>query len=58
MLILSLQKHYDEVVADCCKALENNKKYTKALFRRGKAYESLGNLTKCLEGKFHILSMW
>ena len=46
----------DKVIEDCTKALEYNDKYTKALFRRAKAYESTNNLMSCLEGKgkYHI----
>ncbi|KAG8300464.1 Mitochondrial import receptor subunit TOM70 [Homalodisca vitripennis] len=39
----------DGTVKDCTKALELNPKYTKALTRRAKAYQSLGKLSDCLE---------
>ncbi|XP_054263982.1 mitochondrial import receptor subunit TOM70-like [Macrosteles quadrilineatus] len=39
----------EEVVKDCSKALELNPKYVKACSRRAKAYQTLGQLTGCLE---------
>jgi len=39
----------EKVVNDCDKALEFNSKYTKALFRRAKACESLKRYRECLE---------
>ncbi|XP_070551403.1 mitochondrial import receptor subunit TOM70-like [Ptychodera flava] len=42
-------KNYSEVIEDCTVALELNKQYTKALFRRAKAYEKIGEKMKCLE---------
>ncbi|GFR07346.1 mitochondrial import receptor subunit TOM70 [Trichonephila clavata] len=42
-------KNYEAVVNDTTKALECNKSYLKALYRRAKAYEELGEWHKCLE---------
>ncbi|KFM58121.1 Mitochondrial import receptor subunit TOM70, partial [Stegodyphus mimosarum] len=42
-------KNFQAVINDTTKALEYNKSYVKALFRRAKAYEELGELQKCLE---------
>ncbi|XP_006823305.1 mitochondrial import receptor subunit TOM70-like [Saccoglossus kowalevskii] len=42
-------KNYKEVIEDCTCALKLNKQYTKALFRRAKAYEKMGEKMKCLE---------
>ncbi|KAH6564882.1 hypothetical protein BASA62_007653 [Batrachochytrium salamandrivorans] len=39
---------FDDVVNDCTRALEMDKKYLKALNRRATAYESLGRLTDAL----------
>jgi import receptor subunit TOM70 len=41
-------KRYEEVIADCNQAIKYNKKYTKALQRRAKAYESIGNIGEAL----------
>ena len=37
------QKNYSEVIAQCNKVIEQDAKHTKALFRRGKAYNALDN---------------
>lgn len=42
-------KNYEEVVEDCTSAIELNSKYSKALHRRAKAYESLDKKRNCLE---------
>lgn len=42
-------KNYTETINDCSKALELNKDYIKALQRRARSYEAIGNLEKCLE---------
>ncbi|KAF4528114.1 hypothetical protein B566_EDAN016595 [Ephemera danica] len=42
-------KQYAKARDDCTKALELNPKYVKALHRRSKAYENLGNLELSLE---------
>ncbi|XP_013405522.1 mitochondrial import receptor subunit TOM70 [Lingula anatina] len=42
-------KNFTEVIADCSKALEFNTRYTKAMFRRAKACEHIGDLQQCLE---------
>jgi len=39
----------EEVVKDCAAALKLNPKYTKALSRKAKAHQTLGQLTQCLE---------
>ncbi|CAG2111112.1 unnamed protein product [Medioppia subpectinata] len=41
-------KMYEEVIDDCDKAVEHNKRYIKALVRRAKAYESLGDMSSAL----------
>jgi len=40
-----------EVVQDCCRAVEMNPRYVKALFRRAKALERLDKKKECLEGE-------
>ncbi|OQR79791.1 mitochondrial import receptor subunit TOM70-like [Tropilaelaps mercedesae] len=40
---------YDNVIEDCNKALELNKRYSKAYFRRAKVWDRRGELLKCLE---------
>lgn len=42
------------MIEDCNSAIELNNKYTKALFRRAKAYEQLNRLSESLEGKNKI----
>ncbi|GBL86209.1 Mitochondrial import receptor subunit TOM70 [Araneus ventricosus] len=42
-------KNFEAVINDTSKALEYNKSYLKALYRRAKAYEELGDWQKCLE---------
>jgi len=44
-----LQKKYSAVKADCTKALELNPKYAKALLRRARALEQIGDLEAALE---------
>ncbi|XP_003742755.1 mitochondrial import receptor subunit TOM70 [Galendromus occidentalis] len=39
----------DNVLQDCTKAIELNNKYSKAYFRRAKAFEEKGELQKCVE---------
>ncbi|XP_031696733.1 mitochondrial import receptor subunit TOM70-like [Anarrhichthys ocellatus] len=43
------QMKWTEVVQDCCRAVEMNPRYVKALFRRAKALEKLDNKKECLE---------
>lgn len=43
------------MISDTSKALDLNKNYVKALYRRAKAYEEIGELEKCLEGTFQVL---
>ncbi|KAH0630545.1 hypothetical protein JD844_013706 [Phrynosoma platyrhinos] len=43
-----LQK-WKEVAQDCTKAVKLNPRYVKALFRRAKAHEKLGNKKECLQ---------
>ncbi|KAG7276296.1 hypothetical protein CRUP_015619, partial [Coryphaenoides rupestris] len=43
------QMQWAEVVQDCCRAVEMNPRYVKALFRRAKALEKLDNKKECLE---------
>ncbi len=38
------------MIQDCSQAVELNPCYVKALFRRAKALEKLGNKKECLEG--------
>ena len=42
-------KDWASVVNDCSLAIEKNPKYTKALHRRAKAYEELGEKLSCLD---------
>ncbi|XP_055939690.1 mitochondrial import receptor subunit TOM70-like [Argiope bruennichi] len=42
-------KNFEAVINDTTKAVEYNKSYLKALYRRAKAYEELGDWQKCLE---------
>ncbi|XP_015917622.1 mitochondrial import receptor subunit TOM70 [Parasteatoda tepidariorum] len=42
-------KNFEAVINDTTKALEHNKTYLKALYRRAKAYETTAQLHKCLE---------
>lgn len=42
-------KKWNQVIADCSKSLEYNNRYTKAYFRRAKAYEQTKDLLKCLD---------
>lgn len=44
-----LQKKYNAVKMDCTKAIELNPKYTKALLRRSRALEQLGELESAFE---------
>lgn len=44
-----LQKNYEGSKEDCSQALHFNPSYVKALHRRSKAYESLGQLEQSLE---------
>ncbi|KTF93416.1 hypothetical protein cypCar_00004812 [Cyprinus carpio] len=44
------QLKWTEVIQDCTQAVELNPCYIKALFRRAKALEKLGNKKECLEG--------
>ena len=48
-----LKKKTDDVINDCTEALKLNNRYTKALSRRAKAYETKGGayMFKALEGK-------
>ncbi|KAI1291950.1 Mitochondrial import receptor subunit TOM70 [Halotydeus destructor] len=41
-------KRYKEVIDDCTEAIKYNKQYTKALLRRAKAHEALGDLASAL----------
>lgn len=45
----NLQKKYSAVKEDCTKALELNPKYAKALLRRARALEQIGDLEAALE---------
>jgi len=45
----NLQKKYSAVKADCTRALELNPRYAKALLRRARALEQIGNLEAALE---------
>ncbi|XP_055382740.1 mitochondrial import receptor subunit TOM70 [Condylostylus longicornis] len=42
-------KKWNQVKADCTKSLEYNPRYTKAYFRRAKAYEATNDLLDCLD---------
>lgn len=42
-------KKWSAVISDCTKALEYNKKYEKALYRRAKAYETFKDWQNCLD---------
>ncbi|KAF2885063.1 hypothetical protein ILUMI_21118 [Ignelater luminosus] len=42
-------KKWSSVITDCTKALEQNQKYEKALFRRAKAYEAIKDWENCLD---------
>ena len=53
-MLLPFQKNYNSVIADCEKALEYNNRYTKALFRRAKAYEITKSYMECLEGMLEL----
>lgn len=44
-----MQKNYIAVKKDCTKALELNPKYAKALLRRARALEQIGDLEAALE---------
>jgi tetratricopeptide (TPR) repeat protein len=48
MLIKNSQEKKESALKDCIKAIELNPTYTKALFRRAKLYEELGQLDKAL----------
>lgn len=41
------------MIQDCSQAVELNPCYVKALFRRAKALEKLGNKKECLEGQHY-----
>lgn len=43
------QKNYEQVLADATKAIELNKKYSKAFMKRARAYEKLGKKEECLQ---------
>lgn len=45
----NLQKKYSAVKTDCTKALELNPRYAKALLRRARALEQIGDLEAALE---------
>lgn len=49
MIISFFQNNMTDLVKDCTAALELNPKYTKALSRRAKAFQNLGQLSECLE---------
>lgn len=44
-----MQQNYEAAKNDCTEALELDPKYVKALQRRAKVYEQLGELNHCLE---------
>ncbi|PFX33618.1 mitochondrial import receptor subunit TOM70-like [Stylophora pistillata] len=43
------QKNYEQVLADATKAVELNKKYSKAFMKRARAYEKLDRKEECLQ---------
>lgn len=43
------QKNYEQVLADATKAIELNKKYSKAFMKRARAYEKLDRKEECLQ---------
>jgi len=47
--VLDVQRDMEGVIEFCSKAIELNPAYTKALTRRYKAYEKLGDLKRCLD---------
>lgn len=49
MITSFFQNNMTDLVKDCSAALDLNPKYTKALSRRAKAFQNLGQLSECLE---------